>query len=65
VLLKLDLDPETGGALASEAVRHARPIGMHAHVLLRRALKLPVPWPVEPAPRARRTAPEPPDAARR
>jgi hypothetical protein len=52
--LVLDLDPETGGALARRAVREVRPVAMQAQVLLRRALKLPVPYRV-PSPPSKAT----------
>lgn len=45
--LVIELDVETAGVLASEAVRHLRTVSGHAYALLREALGLPVPWPVE------------------
>ena len=47
--LKVVLDPETYHALLSDAGRHIRPCDWHLKVLLRQALGLPVPYPVETA----------------
>ena len=43
--LKLELDPQTAGALLEEAIRDLRTVDMEAEALLRRALGLPVPFP--------------------
>lgn len=44
--IKLDLDPETTERLIQAAVSENRPVGMHAEVMLRRALGLPFPHPL-------------------
>lgn len=43
--IKLDLDTETTERLIQAAISENRPAGMHAEVILRRALGLPFPYP--------------------
>jgi len=43
--IKLDLDPETTERLIQAAISENRPVGLHAEVVIRRALGLPFPWP--------------------
>jgi len=43
--IKLDLDSETTERLIQAAISENRPVGMHAEVVIRRALGLPFPWP--------------------
>lgn len=57
--IKLDLDTETTERLIQAAVAENRPVGMHAEVMLRRALGLPFPRPLSAA-----ATPTPPAKAR-
>jgi hypothetical protein len=45
LILKVDLDQDAEKALVRDSVRHFRPLHLHAEVLLRQALGLPVPLP--------------------
>jgi hypothetical protein len=46
MLLKLRLDTETADKLCADALRELRPVDLQAVALLRRALQLPVPYPI-------------------
>jgi hypothetical protein len=46
--IKLWLNDETFTALLEDARRHLRPTDWHAKAILRQALGLPFPYPVEP-----------------
>lgn len=48
--LTLELDTDTTQRLMASAVRQLRAADMEAYRLLREALGLPVPWPVEEEP---------------
>jgi hypothetical protein len=45
LILKVDLDQDAEKALVRDSVRNFRPVNLHAEVLLRQALGLPVPLP--------------------
>jgi len=55
--IKLDLDTETTERLIQAAISENRPVGMHAEVILRRALGLPFPYPPTSKPPTKASAP--------